>query len=263
MSEYSINFDTLKFNLYEILNISQDASETKIKKAYRNLILHFHPDKNNKTEEEIYYHIITAYEILTNKENRTKYNNYLNKSSLSFEDLKKSYLNNDNNVEYTKEEAINLFEKKKQELNIKHNYNDNYNTENIKNKYDKILKDRETQIQIPKENIGDSNDFNFKFQEKKNNLYSDQIISIQDSKNIISNDNSYTTLDVAFNNLYIEGEDITSSNYTSLSTAFKIQELDTNINNTDIESAIKKYKSDTNIYIDPTFEFTNNKFEKW
>ena len=36
MTEITINFETLKFNLYEILNVSKDASETKIKKAFRN-----------------------------------------------------------------------------------------------------------------------------------------------------------------------------------------------------------------------------------
>ena len=51
MSEITINFETLKFNLYDILNISKDASESKIKKAFRNLILNFHPDKNSEAED--------------------------------------------------------------------------------------------------------------------------------------------------------------------------------------------------------------------
>ena len=39
MSHVTINFETLKFNLYEVLGIDAKASESKIKKAFRNLIL--------------------------------------------------------------------------------------------------------------------------------------------------------------------------------------------------------------------------------
>lgn len=258
MSEYSINFDTLKFNLYEILNVSENASEKKIKKAYRNLILHFHPDKNNKTEEEIYYHIITANEILTNDKHRKKYNDFLNQKSNTFDDLKNNF-NKKEESPITKEEALVLFEKKTQELQTKHNLNIN-NYETIKQKYEKIIKDRKNEIEIPipPENINDLTNltnFNLKFEEKKNDN------TFNNDKNIIINDN-YTTLDIAFNNLYVD-DDIVSNNYTSLSNAFKIQNINTNINNIDIDSAIKKYKNETTVYTDPLFKFTQTKFEKW
>ena len=61
MSHIILDFNSLKFNLYEILSISSDASDTKIKKAFRKLVLNFHPDKGNSTEEEIYYHILLHY----------------------------------------------------------------------------------------------------------------------------------------------------------------------------------------------------------
>ena len=48
----------VKYNLYEILGIQNNSNDVKIKKAFRNLILNFHPDKNNQTEEDIYYHIV-------------------------------------------------------------------------------------------------------------------------------------------------------------------------------------------------------------
>ena len=80
MAQVIVDFDKLKFNLYEILGVEKNATESKIKKAFRNLILNFHPDKNNDVEEDIYYHIITANQILSNKEYRDKYDNFLNKS---------------------------------------------------------------------------------------------------------------------------------------------------------------------------------------
>ena len=79
MAQVIIDFNTLKYNLYEILNIDQDASESKIKKAFRHLILNFHPDKNSEAESDIYYHIVTANQILTNKENRKNYDSFINK----------------------------------------------------------------------------------------------------------------------------------------------------------------------------------------
>ena len=36
MSNITIDFSTLKFNLYEILGVETDSNESKIKKALRN-----------------------------------------------------------------------------------------------------------------------------------------------------------------------------------------------------------------------------------
>jgi molecular chaperone DnaJ len=83
MSEITINFETLKFNLYDILNISKDASESKIKKAFRNLILNFHPDKNSEAEEDIYQHIIIANQVLSNNNTRSKYDDFLYKLKIA------------------------------------------------------------------------------------------------------------------------------------------------------------------------------------
>ena len=64
--------------LYELLEISPDADDDAIKKAYRRLAVKYHPDKNpgNKEAEEKFKKISHAYEILSNKEKRQIYDQY-------------------------------------------------------------------------------------------------------------------------------------------------------------------------------------------
>ena len=53
---------------YEILEITKNASESEVKKAYRSLALRWHPDKNpeNMKEAEIRFKEISeAYEVLS------------------------------------------------------------------------------------------------------------------------------------------------------------------------------------------------------
>lgn len=68
------------FDPYEILEISESASISDIKKSYKNLSLKYHPDKNpnDKIAKEKFMNINKAYRALTNekaKENYKKYGN--------------------------------------------------------------------------------------------------------------------------------------------------------------------------------------------
>ena len=68
-------------NYYKILEIPQNATHDEIKKQYRQLAKKIHPDKNKEEKsEEIMVQINKAYEILSNKELRKKYDMYLNKN---------------------------------------------------------------------------------------------------------------------------------------------------------------------------------------
>jgi DnaJ-class molecular chaperone len=62
-------------NNYEILGVSDDASESDIKKAYRALSLKWHPDRNNNSEEanSKFQEIGSAYETLIDPEKRNQY----------------------------------------------------------------------------------------------------------------------------------------------------------------------------------------------
>jgi curved DNA-binding protein len=63
---------------YKILGVNRSASEREIKQAYRKLARQYHPDVNpgDKSAEEKFKQINEAYEVLSDKENRKKYDKY-------------------------------------------------------------------------------------------------------------------------------------------------------------------------------------------
>lgn len=64
-------------SLYTTLEIAAGASEAEIKKAYRKLARQYHPDVNKDPKaEEKFKEINAAYEVLSDKDKRAKYDQY-------------------------------------------------------------------------------------------------------------------------------------------------------------------------------------------
>jgi len=64
---------------YKILEVSESASESDIKKSYRKLALQYHPDKNKSSgAEEKFKQIAEAYSILGDSEKKKKYDQQRN-----------------------------------------------------------------------------------------------------------------------------------------------------------------------------------------
>jgi molecular chaperone DnaJ len=63
---------------YELLEISRNADEGEIKKAYRKLAMKYHPDRNpdDSTAEEKFKEIQKAYAILSDKQKRASYDQF-------------------------------------------------------------------------------------------------------------------------------------------------------------------------------------------
>ena len=65
--------------LYDILGVSNDADEVTIKKNYRKKAMKYHPDRNKDNKEESekkFKELSHAYEILSDKDKRSTYDNF-------------------------------------------------------------------------------------------------------------------------------------------------------------------------------------------
>ena len=76
--EYVTNNDLP--NYYEILGVEMDASPEEIKKNFRELAKKTHPDKTKQDSEEEMMKINKAYEVLSDKTSKEKYDRYFKKN---------------------------------------------------------------------------------------------------------------------------------------------------------------------------------------
>ena len=68
---------TTKRDFYEVLGVSKTASAAELKKAYRQLALKYHPDRNKAADAaEKFKEISEAYEVLGNTEKKQTYDQY-------------------------------------------------------------------------------------------------------------------------------------------------------------------------------------------
>ena len=65
-------------DLYEVLGLTKNATQSEIKSAYRKLAVKYHPDKNpgNKAAEEKFKKITAAYDVLSDETKRRQYDSY-------------------------------------------------------------------------------------------------------------------------------------------------------------------------------------------
>ena len=247
MSKIEIDFNTLKYNLYEILNVSPDAEDIKIKKQFMKIIKNFHPDKNSELEEDIYYHIILANQILLNKESRRKYDMYTMDKADTFNELKTSFNKTMKDVEKLfpeKNVSISSYKSKMEELNKKHGYNDN--TNNTMEKFASVKKNRN--ITIDYEEIKSTDEFNNKFDSNKinNSKFKDMIVEYKGAPMELSTyviGEQYSNL-MDIDKLYVE-DSIDCPKFSSLDRAFTLQPVMTNEIKLSNEQRIKEYRDMT------------------
>jgi molecular chaperone DnaJ len=69
---------TTKRDFYEVLTVARDASPDDVKKAYRQMALKFHPDRNpgDKDAEKKFREAAEAYDVLSDVDKRQRYDRY-------------------------------------------------------------------------------------------------------------------------------------------------------------------------------------------
>ncbi len=67
-----------KPDYYEVLGVRRDATADDLKKAYRKMALQYHPDRNpgDKTSEDKFKEISEAYEVLSDPQKRSQYDQF-------------------------------------------------------------------------------------------------------------------------------------------------------------------------------------------
>lgn len=269
MSKIEIDFNNLKYNLYEILCVTPDADEKTIKKKFVKVIKNFHPDKNSDLEADMYQHFILANQILLNSESKKKYDSFLINKADSFNELKDSFKKTYKNVEQNSPEKstdMSSFKNKLDELNKKHGYTEETSNDIIIDKFNKIKQSRDD-IVIEKDNIKTTNEFNNKFNtNKKSGKFKDQIIEFKGLPSELStyiHGETYTSLS-DMDKLYIE-DSIQTTKFSSLDRAFVLQpSINMADNNKNFEDKLKDYQSTTEQFknMKPT-DFTVKKFNEW
>ncbi|MDD5431324.1 MAG: DnaJ domain-containing protein, partial [Candidatus Pacebacteria bacterium] len=85
---------------YDVLGVAETASLEEIKKAYRKLVMQFHPDrqpqnasaKKKKEAEEKFKEISEAYEVLSDPKKRKEYDKILAEANAGQSAGQKSYV---------------------------------------------------------------------------------------------------------------------------------------------------------------------------
>lgn len=223
------DFSKLKYNLYTLLNIKEDSTIKQIKKSYKKLIIQFHPDKCSKLEEDIFYNITLAYQILSNDVQRYNYDNFLkNKhNQKSSYELKNDFNNNKNILkEYvpkTMKEAHIDYQEKIKYFENKHSINIQ-NFKETKSNLKKLKTSRDQLESIKKENFKNTGDFNSSFKlRKQTGEFNDQIIKINPNQKIVCYQetelqNNYASIH-DYEKIYTE-DTIQTNKYSSLDRAF-------------------------------------------
>ena len=137
---------------YSILQINRNASPEIIEKAYKTLAKKYHPDlqqseESKKEAEEILKNINEAYDVLSDKYKKQKYDSTLYDNTISKEDFNKLYEQN----QILKNKINNL----QNHYNINHLSNSNIDKQNIsyekKSKKDYSLKEKKQALELKKQ----------------------------------------------------------------------------------------------------------------
>ena len=211
-----------------------------------------------------------ANQVLGNSILRKDYDNYLEEKDKKTAhcDLKTNFESAIKDVEKffpVKEEANKTFKTKIEELNKKHGANDDLNSKSVMSQYEQLKKMRDSQVSIPQEKISNRDDFNSKFESRKDTgIFDGQLIPVNPNSGLGTYQHNDALVGIGdYSKLYAE-DSVSTGSYTSLDMAFKIQKIDTNVSEKSAKERMEEYKNQTNMYNNrKPAEFSSKKFDDW
>tara|TARA_B110000908_G_scaffold171663_2_gene235222 strand:- start:2273 stop:2992 length:720 start_codon:yes stop_codon:yes gene_type:complete len=237
------------------MNLSQECTSKQVKKVYRKLVSKFHPDKNDSVEEDIFNHIVIAYQILSNPIEKNSYDNYIGNKKISHHKKKESYDSTDFKSNDSYEISKKKYNEKVKKLEEKHKLKNIDNTDPLIRI--KSLQNVRNQVKINYETILDKDDFNNKFN-KRRTVGSD---SKKKSELINTSKNSYALLN-SYSELYIN-DSVISDKYSSLDNAFNLNPA-IEFKEDSVSNKIKKYKNESEYLKNlPSNKYLNMQYQEW
>src|SRR3990167_5840553 len=111
-------------SLYEILGVERDTSPTQIRKAYLQLSLKYHPDKNtDRNAAEKFSELRDAYNVLSNPDSRKEYDKYgyyeASAISITQQEMNKIVENHRKEMEKMLQEEKKILEQQRKERDVK------------------------------------------------------------------------------------------------------------------------------------------------
>ena len=212
MENNQYSFNTLEFNLYELLDLPITCTTEEVRKTFKKLIKRFHPDKISELEEKLYYNITIAHHILSNEETKTKYNEWLLQSNKSHTSLKNNFGKeldemrqyfpsnaNDAQIEFYKTSSF-----------LKNRHGDfEEDNRKISSIYKEKEKIRNNIPNISKENFSDMKDFNKKFTDRKTNgVYNNTLVKSDSNITPYQFKNSNYAELKDFDNMYLKDNNL-------------------------------------------------------
>lgn len=232
-----INFDQLVYNLYDLLGVKKNASERKIKKAYRSLIIKFHPDKKESNSiidsDEIYNHLTLANQVLTNEQLRKKYDDWLSSFEVeqSHDDLKSNFKKEKADVSNILNNPKSLsFGELTDEMNTKHGFSsfEELDSEKMNEKMKEIKNDmfNGTDNKICQEDFKSTDEFNRSFSSRKDDgTLERQLMKIDEKMDVMEinqSDVGDNFLSISNYNLLYSNKGANSEKYASVEQGFSL-----------------------------------------
>ena len=154
-------------NLYDILGVTPDSSLKDLKTAYRKLVLKYHPDKEDGSEE-LFELVTYAYNVLSNEQSRSEYDGLYKKfkeSEGDFHQLKtrakefssaqapiqvSGQAQAQSQTQKASKKDEEMFKQGWEQLNRQHGFdedsqNDSIDEDNARKLYEKMISDRKRQ----------------------------------------------------------------------------------------------------------------------